>query len=799
MYMTDTQDRQLRDSIRYYKRGDATAEDFDRIFSDPQTIEYILTATMARHRSWPKWRGEFVEFLRQEFLQLSGWTLYDKHNKPIADGKNTYAGADRTDVRAAKFHSHGLIEILSETCKIKKGKAIGVGTSEVEGAMLEGVRLRGYVNNGNPVQFTLGVVCSDNDVTNDLNNWYSKYKLEYDIHELVISKYDEIRQWAKVAGKSYEKYGDYRPQRPVQGPLSDIELWFHQERLQARWTPRLLNDELRLLVVWGCRTGKTFGSLALLKDYAEKAGIQLNVAICCSLPALFPDWEESIRTIFGDTAVIHRHRSKSEPVYEDGKHMFVLSSAQMLNEQKCANDKEKKEDKKSNKKVMFTPVYNVLIYDEGHLSLTADNTYKQVIGKIKHSNLIGLTATPFRDSLLDTSIFAHRDTFDYWQQMELKEEGHPDYQSVAERFIVTLQISEQAKRIYKNCNIDDIGVNIQTVYTDSTHMNAMLYLLWERVLNPAYVLKDSKHQVRDVIIKALDVSGGKTLLDAMRDWVHPVTGKKCFDNHLIGLATGSKSDLPGIEAGYKGISADNFKLFVGDFFGQNTKKNYRRRVLIVVEQGLVGHTFKSVNTTIDLSNGQSLMTKYQFWDRGGSQYIYPDGYKKETYYHFDFNFQRILEMGEEMRKTIKSDPTRKFDDRKFFERLNWFDIEDGVNMRHVNETVFKEELEKALAQRRLGQILPKSASIIANDDAFADMQVTKLKNGFGNTTIGEAETDILKKAGSKRIRTTLPTNNPSKTVVRLDKNTVNAVERVVNVLPVLAILKNIADRKKKEA
>ena len=785
--------KDLSTLTRNYIQRKATPEQIQSLFDNQSNINQILEL---KDGITPTLRGQAIEFIRQEFLSQNGWILYDKHGKKEKDDFH-YAGGDRADIRAVwqDENNPNNVEVLVETSKVK-GKSLGVGNSEIEGALIEANKLVRQLG-AKQARIILGIITLEG-VTGGIDKWFSSVRVDHpNLQDIKVFVPKDIVKWFYNLGVHYKRNG-WLYRRPAQDTgLPDLDLWWHQERLCSRWGLKMICQAVNLLVVWGCRTGKTIGSLALLRAYIEEhnrvneCNDRLNVAIVCSIPTLFPDWIDAVKKVFGDTATVHRHRSHTLPTNNLDQHLFILSSSQMLNEE----DKELGVDKETNKKVMFSRQFDVLIYDEGHQGLLADNTYKQVIGKIKHKHLIGLTATPFRSGLLNDSVFEHRDIFDYWQQMVMKAEGHPDYLNAAERFLFTIKITEKARRIFKDLNLDELGANISAMYTDSRQMDAVIYMLNETVFAPINLMKNNDHQVRDIIIRADSVAGSKILLDALRGYVDPIGGQP-LKNHLFGLVTGSKSDLPGVDAGFDGVGADQFKPAVSAFFNQTT--NHKRKVLIVVDQGIVGHTFATVNTTVDLTNGESLIQKYQFWDRGGSRYVYSDGYEKNTYYHFDLNPYRLLAMGKAMRDAKRADKESCYNEEQYFDLLNLFEIEGGVHFKQINQLDFKQRIDNMMAHNRLEQILPSASMLVVNDSVFDDFNIAKPKNGFGSTGFDPTKEDgdennPDKTATSKK---TKMTQTPRAARQNLEPNTKHAIERVVNAIPMLAALIAIDERNK---
>jgi hypothetical protein len=773
---------------RVFQQRKATPLQLSQLFSESENCQSILNLD---GDVTPKIRGEFVDFLRNEYLSQNDYTLYNDYGK-IVDKNFHYSGSSRADVRAVRFdpENPSNLDIYVETCKFK-GKAVGVGSSEIEGAANEARKLIRQLG-ASTARVHLGIVASDMGVTTGLDKWYSSTRQDFEnLQPIQLYGPNDIVKWFKNLAVHYKRNNwNYHPQESnIELPL--VSLMWHQERLCSRWGLRMIQEQIRLLVIWGCRTGKTYGSLALMRFYIEEynkyhnSDEKLYVSIVCALPSLFPDWKQSITDIFGSSALVHVHKSGSLPPTNKDKHRFILCSSQMLNEA----DPESGVDKETNKKVMYSVKFDALIYDEGHIGLTADNTYKQTVKKIKHDHLIGLTATPFRTGLLNDSIFTDRDVFDYWQQMQMKEEGHPDYLNAAERFLFVVKPTAKSLKLFKDLDLADLGANIKSIYGDTRQMSAILYMLNEVVLSPKNLMHNDLHQVRDIIIRADGVPEGKILLDAMRAYKDPVTGKKL--NCLVGLATGEISDLPGVEAGFNGISAGEFKPLVSAFFDQQT--THDRKILILFGQGLTGHTFKSVNTTVDLSSTETLAIKYQFWDRGGTKYTYPDGYQKDAYYHFDFNMFRMLAMAKGMRDAQRADREIEYNDEVFFELLNLFEIENGLNFVHINQTEFKAKLDRMLSQNKLAQILPGAGDLIVNDGVFEDVDIGKLKNGFGATgfdpTDDESSNDLDKTSASKKPRLGIPIKKSARQ--NFESNTKNAVDRFVNIIPLLALLESI--------
>ena len=113
----------------------------------------------------------------------------------------------------------------------------------------------------------------------------------------------------------------------------------------------------------------------------------------------------------------------------------------------------------------------------------------------------------------------------------------------------------------------------------------------------------------------------------------------------------------------------------------------------------------------------------------------------------------------------------------------------------VNQTDFKEKIDRMMAQNRLAQILPGAGDLIVNDGVFEDIDIGKLKNGFGSTAFDPAgddndpDGDLDKTSPSKKPRLGIPVKKSAKQ--NFESNTKNAVDRFVNIIPLLALLESI--------
>lgn len=249
----------LTRSVELYYSRKANDKTLSFLFANQENIDYILSDEFS-----PRIRGQFVEFLRQEFLYFDGYTQLDKDLKVVEDF--AYAGKDRADIRAVKNLGE-VTEVRVETSKYKN-KSVGVGSSEVEAIVLEANRVRSQYLGDPDALVTIGIIPGSAGITKDVLSWFNSVKLSERLHKLDVFEDNDIKNWFYACKVHYERQ-QYNF-RQLEEFKSDITYYYHQERLQLRWIPTMINGALKLLVVWGCRTGKTLGSIGLIKNMHKK-------------------------------------------------------------------------------------------------------------------------------------------------------------------------------------------------------------------------------------------------------------------------------------------------------------------------------------------------------------------------------------------------------------------------------------------------------------------------------------------------------------------------------------------------
>ena len=95
--------KELKSAARNYIRRTATVEELSFLFGNKECINAILSSDFE-----PNLRGQFVEFLRQEFLHFDGYTQYDKYGKVV----------EPADMIKGRYRSrYGIETIITEIAK----------------------------------------------------------------------------------------------------------------------------------------------------------------------------------------------------------------------------------------------------------------------------------------------------------------------------------------------------------------------------------------------------------------------------------------------------------------------------------------------------------------------------------------------------------------------------------------------------------------------------------------------------------------------------------------------------------
>jgi hypothetical protein len=139
-----------------------------------------------------------------------------------------------------------------------------------------------------------------------------------------------------------------------------------------------------------------------------------------------------------------------------------------------------------------------------------------------------------------------------------------------------------------------------------------------------------------------------------------------------------------------------------------------------------------------------------------------------------------------------------YSDEQFFDLLNLFEIEGGVNFQQINQIDFKQRIDEMMARNKLEQILPAVNMLIVNDGVFNGFNITKPKNGFGSTGFDPAEDEDDEQNPNKNAtgKKTKITRTQRSARQNLEPNTRHAIERIVNAIPMLAALMAIDERQR---
>ena len=100
---------------RNYIQRKATSDQIRSLFEDQNNINLILGLEQDIKATL---RGQVIEFIRQEYLALNGFELYDKYGKKEKEDFH-YAGSDRADIRAVwrDPNNPDNVDIFCETSK----------------------------------------------------------------------------------------------------------------------------------------------------------------------------------------------------------------------------------------------------------------------------------------------------------------------------------------------------------------------------------------------------------------------------------------------------------------------------------------------------------------------------------------------------------------------------------------------------------------------------------------------------------------------------------------------------------
>jgi len=126
-----------------------------------------------------------------------------------------------------------------------------------------------------------------------------------------------------------------------------------------------------------------------------------------------------------------------------------------------------------------------------------------------------------------------------------------------------------------------------------------------------------------------------------------------------------------------------------------------------------------------------------------------------------------------------------------------FEIEGGVLFKQINQVEFKNKIDEMLARDKLEQILPSAGTLIVNDGIFDQFNITKPKNGFGSVGFDPYDSDEDEEDGPDKTATKKKSkiaNMKRQAQQNLEPNTRHAIERFVNIIPMMAALKAIDDR-----
>ena len=734
--------------------------------------------------------GKLIEFFINEYYQkILGCTLFKKDFE-IESQNFVYSGHDRADLRAARILD-SVLEIIGGSSKYHS-QAKGIKNSEMEGILTDIDSFRPYVENYFKNRYTstsvTALLVSRHGTTHDYKGWVNQQQsVKPDTKFKTFVEEDLKKMVEEVAYYWGKRNYNYITEDKISKFFRLDQLRYHQKRLLDRY---LKADTLNLLIDWACRQGKTLAACMLIKHRWLNSGKNLLMKnlIISHIPTLLPQWEDAIKWVFADQdPQIHYHKSKQYPISDPNRHLFVLSSNQMLNPE----DKDQDIDKETNKQVIYSVEWDNLIYDEAHLALGTDNTLKQLVSKIKRKNFIGCSATPWTAKLMDGSLFKDVDRWTYDEALALKKKGHPDYQELVEEITLILKPDSIQMKKYKQWGIDNFGYNIESWTTDQTHLNAIIDIFNYQVFSKNYLRNDINYTLLDGIIRVGEKAHADLLADTLRNYIDPISQKKLPIE--VGVAHGDKFDLPGtLYPPDKGVGTRKWLRGVKEWLSLPKPPRIKKRVLIIVGQGHTGVTLPQINWSTDLGNTKGLMVSTQFKKRTGSSMD-----NKNFCFHFDLNPGRALALHEQRRKSVESSTDTIFNNSTNNPLLNLWEV-TGNNLKELSQQDIQTELNSLLAKKTLGEILPSAEGVILTTGLFDSYDVKKTKRLYTGVELtqnnnSDFDLDENNTTTKETVKSSRKQNNHTKNI---DQKSKNALQHLINLLPLMVVMENLEKYKK---
>lgn len=641
-----TETAKIKQVGRDFARGDRSEPTLRAVFEEHSLEDFrrVLPASSGEDKTGEL--GEFIEALRKEYVfQITDLDLYGSDGEKTADRSGVSSWDGGLDIVAADKEKK---VFCAESDKIMRpgsnGKPLGPGDHEAYRAAKRGETfLRKKI--GDPEKYTIKVnVATCNGLSerarkNLKETEITEYETEVLEWEDLQQQYHQLQNHFSFNGFDTSEEKRNRPATPCDHQLDFIEKSKSGPKTGGFDSGSILSKNFRVLLYHDCRTGKTYASLLALDHYIDKRGYP-NILIA-GPPSLFRQWRDSIREIHGgDENIIQiggsdqefesgvtqvdGHESFESEIEED-KINFILCSFQMM--------KVGDADKRALKDLRNVSL-DFFFVDESHDEFRTEETRKEIrklnqgegvgiYNKSADCRVIALSATPLRRFLVEHFEQGNMHVFDHYEK-EAKilsdEPAHPFIQNQPLLNHKILSINQNGVSDFYD---RDSGLNLRLLADDPNRRETLMNVLYRDVYNTIHEgRRGEKVRMRDGIWRVDEQSIARKMCESAKDKKSPL-GQIANIEYVV-------SDE---------YSAGKARQKAQALFNRIDK---RHNILIVVGQLTQGHTFPTVNHTVDLTELKSQIERFQFMKRAGNPYFYDDGTRKRNYFSFDFSIYRTL-------------------------------------------------------------------------------------------------------------------------------------------------------------
>lgn len=611
---------ELKTCCKKFARGERSERVLKLIFKENslEKIYHILTKSEF---------GQFVETFRKEFAKRElGLKLYDKFGNVVQSIEGVGSHDKGLDLRGVDEENN---KFYAETHKMKKGidgpglsadesgfARAAWGTSTFVDQYLEG----GFENY--EVQF--GLASFNGFSREGLKE--VKENAEYDVK---VMEYDDlVRQFERLCA-IFENCDFDVTKDNIEKPTP----WPHQADLKnkCRKGPNtggfgsgsIRNQNFQVLLYHDCRTGKTYASLFMIEEFIGVKGEYPNILLL-GPPSLFGDWIQSVEDILQDqpTNIVEINDGKQgvlNQIQEDCVN-FILSSFEML--------KIGDENKRALQELRKVEV-DFCFTDECHQQVRTRKTREQLkqlnqgngVGVYSNSSgcrWVALSATPHRKILVDRFGQDEIHTFGHFQkEAKIESDDLTEYDDhpLLKNKILTIDQPEIVD-FYDERS----GLNLDLLAQDPKRLRTLVEVIYKLVYN-------IKHECRKT---------GEMVM--VKDGIWRVSKQEIAEE----MAECARNVFSGT-ANIKVVHSEEYdaEKSINEAEALFNRIDATHNILIVVGQLTEGHTFETVDHTVDLTEFKSHIEVFQFMKRAGTSYQYEDR-EKGTYFSFDFSVYRTL-------------------------------------------------------------------------------------------------------------------------------------------------------------